>query len=109
VKLAKEDVEAAHVHMVACERALVELAEKTRVQMSHAQASRARQAEWLAKVAKAREASVGDTGGNGPHRAVPIFPVGDALLEPFWCVGRSRSRPASGAAAFRSQPPEAPT
>ena len=38
-------------------------------------ANREKQAEWLEKVSEAEA---------GSEARVPIFPVGDSILEPFW-------------------------
>jgi len=64
-------------------RALEELAQKTRVQEAHVEACKEKQRDWLAKLADI-EGSVDCT--------VPIFPVGDSVLEPFWPQGLGSNR-----------------
>lgn len=67
----------------AYKRSLIELEEKTRIQEAQAAANREKQREWAAKIA--------DTEGQcGCH--VPIFPIGDSLLEPFWPQGLGSNR-----------------
>ena len=59
----------------AFKKALKELEQKIEVQQGAVATNKARQAEWLSKV-KAAE--------GGAAATVPVFPVGDTLLEPFW-------------------------
>ena len=53
------------------------------VQQNAVEVNKARQAEWLGKVAAAE---------GGAAAAVPVFPVGDTLLEPFWPQGLGSNR-----------------
>jgi hypothetical protein len=79
----EERLQIAIAQLSACERALEELAEKTRIQQNAADAARARQAEWNERTARAHA---------GYTSAVPVFPIGDALLEPFWPQGLGSNR-----------------
>ena len=83
-ELSREDELASwNASLELAERGLLELAEKTRINEGTLEASRAKQAEWLAKV---HEASAGF------EAAVPVFPIGDSLLEPFWPQGLGSNR-----------------
>ncbi|KOO23667.1 mical-like protein [Chrysochromulina tobinii] len=79
----EERLQIAIAQLSTCERALEELAEKTRIQQNAADAARARQAEWNERTARAHA---------GYTSAVPVFPIGDALLEPFWPQGLGSNR-----------------
>ena len=65
------------------QRALKELEEKTRVQQGQVDAWVQKRHEWRSKVA--------DTEG-AVERPVPVFPIGDAVLEPFWPQGLGSNR-----------------
>ena len=56
--------------------------EKLRVQEALLSANREKQAAYLAK----------ESAAAGLRRLVPVFPVGDALLEPFWPQGLGSNR-----------------
>ena len=60
-----------------------ELEQKIEVRQNAVEVNKARQAEWLGKVAAAE---------GGAAAAVPVFPVGDTLLEPFWPQGLGSNR-----------------
>ena len=79
----EERLQMAIAQLSACERSLDELAEKTRIQQNAADAARTKQAEWSQKTARAHA---------GYAHAVPIFPIGDSLLEPFWPQGLGSNR-----------------
>ena len=79
----EERLQMAIAQLSACERSLDELAEKARIQANAAEACRAKQAEWAHKTARAH---------GGYAHAVPIFAVGDSLLEPFWPQGLGSNR-----------------
>lgn len=74
----------AEARLEAYERALKELEEKTRIQQNAAEACRVKQADWKAKLAEAD--------GCGKEGRVPILPIGDAILEPFWPQGLGSNR-----------------
>ena len=57
------------------QRSLKELEEKLRIQQGHVDACIVKRDEWKARV--------NDTAG-GVRGRVPVFPIGDSLLEPFW-------------------------
>ena len=81
----------------AFERSVIEEEEKLRVKVSYVDAAREKQAEWLGKVGLVVAAGVGDpeAGAAEPRpdtHSVPIFPVGDSVLEPFWPQGLGSNR-----------------
>ena len=79
----EEQYQVAEVQLEACQRSLDELSEKTRVQQNAADTSRVKQAEWNERVAVAR---------GGFECPLPIYPIGDSLLEPFWPQGLGSNR-----------------
>ena len=68
----------AEAQLVACERSRVELEEKTRIARTQLDAWRVKEAMWSRRIALLDAVEL--------RHLVPIFPVGDALLEPFWYV-----------------------
>ena len=77
----QQDVYAAQLE--AYKRSLTQLADKRRVNESQAEAAAFKQQEWTDKVAKITR---------GFEHAVPVLPVGDSLLEPFWPQGLGSNR-----------------
>ena len=77
----QQDVYAAQLE--AYKRSLTQLADKRRVNESQAEAAAIKQHEWTDKVAKI---------ARGFEHAVPVLPVGDSLLEPFWPQGLGSNR-----------------
>ena len=63
-------------------RAVLELEEKKRVGVAHFEAASANAAEWVGKMAA----------WGGATRLVPVFPAGDAMVEPFWPQGLGSNR-----------------
>ena len=74
----KEELQMAEAQLVACERSRVELEEKTRIARTQLDAWRVKEAMWSRRLALLDAVEL--------RHLVPIFPVGDALLEPFWYV-----------------------
>ena len=66
------------------QRALAALDEKLRVQRGTVEACRVKRAEWGARLAGA---PLGDL-----TASVPVLPIGDSLLEPFWPQGLGSNR-----------------
>lgn len=79
----EEERQLNEARLEAYKRALVELEEKTRIQQNNADACRIRQAEWHQRLVDA---------DGGVSRRVPILPIGDAILEPFWPQGLGSNR-----------------
>ena len=79
-----EDVMIEEARLEAYERSMRELQTKRDVQQKQAEANATKQAEWAAKVAAVPPGSMSHT--------VPIFPIGDSLLEPFWPQGLGSNR-----------------
>ena len=65
------------------QRSVGELEKKTSVNEASATTARERQREWLAAV------SAFSAGGSS---LVPVLPIGDSMLEPFWCAARAARR-----------------
>ena len=78
-----EELEMYQAQLEAYTRGLAELEEKMRINTAARDACRTKQLEWLERVAST-EGSV--------ENLVPIFPIGDALLEPFWPQGLGSNR-----------------
>ena len=80
---AAEEAEMKKATLQAYERALEELKIKTETQRGFVGANTQKLAEWKEKVADYQ---------GGMDCALPVFPVGDALLEPFWPQGLGSNR-----------------
>ena len=63
-------------------RAREELQEKRRINLSQLEANLSKQKAWQAKLDAA----------SGLRGLVPVFPVGDSILEPFWPQGLGSNR-----------------
>lgn len=83
------------------QRSVGELEKKTSVNEASATTARERQREWLAAV------SAFSAGGSS---LVPVLPIGDSMLEPFWCAARAATPPCdrggcADSAALLAAPP----
>jgi len=80
---ANPDVEIEEARLEAYKKSMIELEKKREVQQGFVEANEQKQAEWLERV---------DAAAGGMAHPVPIFPVGDAILEPFWPQGLGSNR-----------------
>jgi hypothetical protein len=78
-----EEMEIKKAQLEAYEKALEELAIKAETQRGFVAANQAKKAEWADKVARYQ---------GGMAAPVPVLPVGDTLLEPFWPQGLGSNR-----------------
>ena len=78
-----KDLETKAAQLEAFERAIKELDVKMATQQGQVDANRDRLREWEARVAACSGAQ---------RERVPVFPVGDAILEPFWPQGLGSNR-----------------
>ena len=67
----------------AYKKSMLELEKKLEVQKGFVEANRAKLKEWEGKVARV---------SGGMAHMVPILPIGDAILEPFWPQGLGSNR-----------------
>ena len=81
---AAREREVVEARLEACRRSITELEVKRKVQAGFVEATEARQREWRERVEAAAGAELA-------HR-LPVFPVGDAILEPFWPQGLGSNR-----------------
>ena len=84
VAAAAEDVAIEEARLEAYKRSLLELQTKRGVQQKQTEASEVRRAQWAARVAALPPGAMA--------QAVPVLPVGDAILEPFWPQGLGSNR-----------------
>lgn len=80
---AAEDAEIKKATLQAYEKALQELQIKAETQRGFVGANTQKLAEWNEKIARSQ---------GGMDYAIPVFAVGDALLEPFWPQGLGSNR-----------------
>jgi len=79
----EEEKELMEAQLEAYKRSLAQLAEKTRVNQGQADAAKIKKEEWAERL---------KTAARGYAKAVPVLPIGDTLLEPFWPQGLGSNR-----------------